>query len=361
MRKPAKLVMQGLGVLLVSALGVAGTLAGRAGAAERTDTPWLGVYSQALSADLREAMDYNGEGVLINRVVPDSPADRAGVEKGDIVVSFNSRAVRTPGDLASMVRAARVGQSVRLVVSRDGTRRTLNATLAGWPEGEEPEDQLAPPARDQGEDQGDEEFDVPTPPTPPTPATPRTPRTPRTPPTPDVRMRMFDLPDSPEPTIIRMGRGRLGVRVEDLNADLGGYFQVPDGKGALIVEVLKDTPAERAGLKAGDVITRVGDKTVADASDLIRAVGDADDKVTLRIVRKGQARTIESELDARPRALRLRSGHDMMGLNDPDHIRIYRDLVRRGDGRDDDLREELRDLREQLRQLREELRDRSQN
>src|SRR6266536_2589551 len=52
---------------------------------------WLGVYTQALTPELLEGMSYQGKGVLVNRVVPDGPADRAGVKKGDIITGFNAR------------------------------------------------------------------------------------------------------------------------------------------------------------------------------------------------------------------------------------------------------------------------------
>jgi membrane-associated protease RseP (regulator of RpoE activity) len=342
-------------MLLVGTLGVVSLPVGSVSAQERPDTPWLGVYTQSLNEDLREAMDFNGDGVLINRVVPDSPADRAGIEKGDILVSVNSRTVSSPRALSDVVRAAKVGQQIQMVVMREGNRRSLRATLRGRPADTEDGDTWVWRDRD-GDDEGEERtWEAPVPPVPPVPAVPRTPRAPRAP--------RIEFREGSEPLVIRTGRGRLGVRVEDLNGDLGQYFGVPDGKGALIVEVMKETPAERAGLKSGDVITRLGDRTISDASDLIEAVGEADGKVSLRVVRKGDARTVETELESSPRALRLKAGRDWMGFNQPDHVRILRDL-RRGDrsgrleirdGVQDDLRDELRELREQLKDLREDL------
>ena len=68
------------------------------------------------------------------------------------------------------------------------------------------------------------------------------------------------------PHIFRSG-GYLGIVLQELNADLAPYFSVKAGEGVLIVRVEKDTPAEKAGLKAGDVIVQMGEKTVKDADD----------------------------------------------------------------------------------------------
>ena len=144
--------------------------------------------------------------------------------------------------------------------------------------------------------------------------------------------------------MFRGGRGRLGVRVEDLNADLGSYFGVTDGKGALVVEVLKDTPAEKAGVKAGDVITKVGDKAIGNSDDLVRALRSAEKKVTLTVRRKNAVRTIESELRESPRVMHYR--HDA-----PFAWKEWKDGGIRVRVNDDDMRKELDELRKELRDL----------
>ena len=87
------------------------------------------------------------------------------------------------------------------------------------------------------------------------------------------------------------------MRIESLNPELGDYFGLRDGKGALVLEVLKDTPAERAGLKPGDVITRAGDQAVTNGMDLVAALRGKEGKVALRVVRHGTPRTVEAELE----------------------------------------------------------------
>src|SRR5262245_11230068 len=101
------------------AAGMAGVAAGPALAQEKA-VPWLGVTTQSLDSGLREGLSYKGDGVLVSRVVEDSPASRAGMRKGDIVVSVNSKAVKSPGELTDVIRGAKVGQSTSIVVVRDG-------------------------------------------------------------------------------------------------------------------------------------------------------------------------------------------------------------------------------------------------
>jgi len=303
-------------VMLVLGLGVASaatTPSASPDAAAAKDA-WLGVYTQTLTPELREGLNYTGTGALVSRVVEEGPAAKAGVQKGDVVVGINTATIASATDLTDAIGKAKVGQTISVRIVRDGARRTLNAKLAERPAEDEDVAPMAPGARYYKYD-GDIDFDH------------------------DMPMAMFG-----------MGRGRLGVRVQDLNPDLGSYFGVNDGKGVLITEVLKDTPAEKAGLKAGDVITKVGDKRVEDSDDLVSALRDADQKVTLTVMRQKASRTIESEL--RDPMVRIRRGGSM-SYGVPE-IRIRHEVS-------DDMRRELDDLRRELRDLKTKLEDKSHN
>jgi serine protease Do len=281
---------------------------------------WLGVYSQTLTPELREGLNYNGSGALVNRVVDGSPAEKAGVKSGDVIVGINTTTVASATDLTNAIRAAKVGQTVSIRVVRDGTRSTLNAKLVERPADSE---ESGEPGMRIYKYKNDGDFDF-----------------------------YFDH-DMPGMAMFGGGRGRLGVRVQDLNPDLGSYFGVNDGKGVLVVEVLKDTPAEKAGLKAGDVITKAGDRKVEDSDDLVRALRDADKKVTLTIMRKNASRTIESEL--RDPFMRLHHDGDMSWRDGDIRIRrMQRDIP-------DDVRRELDDLRRELRDLKTKVEGKSNN
>jgi len=302
MRTPAwrRFVAANGAILALAALGAVPVRAAQSTPTTTTsDRAWLGVYTQPLSSELRESMNYKGTGVLVNRVIDGSPADKAGLKNGDIITSCNSRSVDSPDGLSDMISQARVGQSVALKIVRDGKTQTINAKLAARPD----EDEMGEDDHGSWSDHGMRHYE-------------------------------FDMPDvEMMPGMVRvMGRGRLGVRIETLNPDLGSYFSVPDGKGVLVTEVLKSTAAEKAGLKAGDVITRVGDKSVADSDDLMRAIGDSEGKVTLGIVRKGQKKTVEADLGESPRVMTMRHGGDVERLRaNPDQQRQIDELKRQID------------------------------
>src|SRR5262249_42423088 len=95
---------------------------------------WLGGYTQTLTAQLREGPNDSGAGALVSRVVEDSPAAKAGVQKGDVIVGLNTTTIESSSDLTDAIGKLKVGQSVSVRIVRDGTRRTVNAKLVARPE-----------------------------------------------------------------------------------------------------------------------------------------------------------------------------------------------------------------------------------
>ncbi len=374
--------------LALLALAPAAARTARA-ADDASAAPWLGVYTQTVDDQLREAMDLTGEGALVSRVIEGSPADRAGVLKGDIITRFASKPVASAEALIDLVRDASVGQNITLEVRRGENTRVLTAQL-----GQRPSDpgSMAPQRESTREmrgdlpgerrvivrgDSGESDDD--------TPGEGReTVREFRTPSgekririirrghgpgdmdiqIPDLsglealreggRVRTFRFdkpvgpmaPGAPHDMWVGLGRGRLGVQVQDLNAQLGEYFEVPDGRGALVMEVMKDTPAERAGLKAGDVITRVEDARIEDSSDLVKALQGKEGKTEVTLVRKGRTLTLEPELERlAPRRVRMDSEDDRLAPEAPAP----------GGGDLGDMRDQLRELRQEVQRLRSEL------
>lgn len=380
-------------------------------AASALARPWLGVFTQEVTGDLRDGLDLgdHDNGVLVNRVVEDSPADRAGVRKGDLIVRFNSRTVESPDELARMVGDASTGQEIALQILRNGERRTLSVTLAARPASDDGGDRMmlrtpepprapeamrapraprAPDADDDGDDD-DDNGDAPRARTHihvETPdgdhAAPRVFRwdgegtSPRTfhwsgdmDKMPedvqrmlgDLRLRKLDrigrMGDGPQRIVIRNGnRARLGVRIEALSPDLASALDVPGGEGVMVVQVMDDTPAARAGLKAGDVIVSVNDRGVKDTEALQKALRDADGKVSIGVSRKGSRRTIEADLGSPSRVGRGDDGDDdedslgpgrMEGLDRPGRLRSREDAG--------ELRKQLEELRSQVRELRQQL------
>jgi len=157
-------------------------------------------------------------------------------------------------------------------------------------------------------------------------------------------------------------RGRLGVRVEKLNDEMRDALGSNGSDGVLVLEVMSDTPAQRAGLRAGDIITKVGGDPVDSPEALVKSLRGKDGKVRVQVLRKGLTKSIEAELrddssqdDARvriaPRARTLRRNPEP-GQGD----RVYR-WNTKGDAADGDLRDEIAELKKELRELREQLQE----
>jgi serine protease Do len=92
----------------------------------------------------------------------------------------------------------------------------------------------------------------------------------------------------------RVARGRIGVQIQNLNAELANSFGLPDAKGALVVSVERGSPADKAGLQAGDVIREFDGKTVGGSNELPRIVGLTKPGATvkMKVWRKGEAKDL---------------------------------------------------------------------
>jgi S1-C subfamily serine protease len=215
-------------------------------------------------------------GVKIDRVDESSPAAKAGVKEGDRVVEFDGERVRSTRQLTRLVQETPSGRTVKMVVQRGGDRRTLDIT----PEADRVAtfDRRVEPGLELDLDR-------------------------------DLERGLRDLPQRLEPFLNferrfdgmpgMMGRGRLGAQVQPLGDQLAQYFGAKDG-GVLVAGVTADSPASKAGLKAGDVITKVNGAAVKDTGDLMDALGDVKDDgaVTLDIVRDRKASTVKATIEA---------------------------------------------------------------
>jgi len=201
----------------------------------------LGVMVRDLDAS--DGAAASAGGVKIESVEDDSPASKAGVQAGDVIMEYDGERVRSARQFTRLVQETAEGRQVPLAVLRNGQRQTLTA---------------APEARGMAWD-----FDIDA------DAIHR-----------EVErgidgLRAFRLP--PPATGFRFddsmlpGRGRLGITVDSLTDQLAQYFGAADG-GALITTVRKDSPADKAGLKAGDVITSVNGERVRDAADVTGSI-----------------------------------------------------------------------------------------
>jgi serine protease Do len=282
---------------------------------------WLGVVTQRIDDDLREGLSLKGDGVLVNSVASESPASRAGIKQGDVIASINGKSVDSPDALQELVRAAKAGDRAQLDIVRDGKHQNITATL-----GERPN------SMSWGDDRHRIMIRE----------------------APEAQMDFGGVPQVAD--LALFGRGRLGVQLDDLNPDLGEYFSVPGGKGALVTSVVKESAASRAGLKAGDVIVKVGDHDVESSDDVARTIRSLEGRVAIGVVRKGSRLTLNAELEARrtPHAMNMED----MDLGD---LPVKVQIMEHRQHEISQLHRDMQELRDELRELREQLKQKSQN
>jgi serine protease Do len=344
------------GIALALGIGLVVASAPRTSAqSSGSDRGFLGLSLQDLDRDLRDSYDYDGSGALVTDVVSGSPADKIGVREGDILIKLDDRTVSGSDQATEYVRARKPGTLVDVWVWRDGKELKVGrAELGNF---------------DSGRWRGSER------------STPRTPRAPRAPRAPrsyhgNPSSRVFHLDDLDGLRIGPLGRGRLGVETRDLGKDLGSYFSRPQGGGVLVLDVVDDSPAEKAGLKPGDVILSVGGRDVSDSDELRDAIRDRDaGAVDLRVLRSGTTRTMSVTLEERrdvgswswsfdddDKEWKHYGGKGKTMVIRPDmHMRMFRDL---GDDWNElspqekkELEKDMEELRKDLRELRTKFRD----
>lgn len=241
----------------------AGASPGHAG--DSHGNAYLGVTVDNVSPEQAAALHLNNGGASIASVDQDGPASRAGLKGGDIVVSYNGKAITGSEQFASLIHASSPGTAVTLTVVRSGQNKDIKVTLGDWKQMYGmPKAPLSPV--------GNMAF----------PQPPVAPLLPHAYPEMDI---MGSTPIS----------ARHGIVVESLSPQLSDYFGVPQNKGILVRTVEKGSPGAAAGLKAGDVILQVNDETIHDTADWRRALRGGG-KMVLTIVRDKKEMTLQMNL-----------------------------------------------------------------
>jgi len=96
--------------------------------------PYIGVYMESLDPQIDNYLHYRGTGVVVANVIQGSPADKAGLQQGDVIVELNHHKVSTPDDVSKAIAADKIGDRVSLLVWRDGNLQPFDVTLATEPE-----------------------------------------------------------------------------------------------------------------------------------------------------------------------------------------------------------------------------------
>jgi len=200
---------------------------------------WLGVGVSEVSAEKMKTLRLPEErGALLGKIVPDSPAAKAGLKENDVVLEINGQRIEGTEQFRRMIHEIPAGRTANLTVWRDGRSQNIKVTVGKHDAGN---------MRVFADGPKSFAFKMP-----PMPAMP------------DLsgleHLRSFSM--------ISPGRPLLGIDAETLEGDFGNYFGAPNGEGVLVRGVLASSPAAKAGLKAGDVITSLNGERVRSASEL---------------------------------------------------------------------------------------------
>ena len=203
---------------------------------------YLGVEAQPVSEAMSKALGLNTEGgALVAAVQPNTPAAQAGVQPGDVIRTVNGQSIKDPSALAMTIAGIKPGDEAKLGIIRDGKQESINAHVAELPS----EQQVAQQGRSEPQQQQQQQ------------------------------------------------QGRVGLALGPVSPDLAGQLDLPDNtQGAVVTQVKPGSPAEQAGIQAGDVIVGVGTHAVHNPREATRAINDAlhndSNALALRIIRNGQ-------------------------------------------------------------------------
>lgn len=250
------------------------------------ESGWLGVEIAEVTPEKARDLKLSAvRGVIITAVEPDSPAAKAGLKENDVITQYEGQAVEGTVQFRRLVRETPAGRTVALAISRNGEVQNLSIELGDL------QSVTVKRMRGRMRDFGDAYTFV-------MPAMPPMP--------PDMHM-VRPFYDSRTPV--------LGIGAEDLTPQLGAFFGAPDNAGVLVREVNSGTPAEKAGLKAGDIITQVDGQPVRSLEELRSQLREKSGQksVNLGILRKGATLTLPVEIqlpqrtNSRPAAYRAQS------------------------------------------------------
>lgn len=306
------------------------------------DSGYLGIHMENLTKDIIEDFNYpKKKGVIITAVIENSPADEVGLKEYDILYLFDGKEIGGAAQLSRMVRKRKPGDKVEIVAYRDGEKKVKTVELG------ERKDLVS-------------EFDL------------------------EGEFRMEDWKVYAEDmgeyakelgrstrlfaTEVYNIKGRMGLCVMELDEDLAGYFKVKEDEGVLVLDVSEDSPAEKAGIKSGDVIVDVDGKVISETEDLVDEFAELEDAdvVEVSVVRKGKKEKVKLEVEesyfGRTKLFRIpgrgmrfdkwigtkHSGEGMKGIYGVPNkeMRVEKKKL---------LREELDVLKEQMEKLKERL------
>ncbi len=192
---------------------------------------YLGIYPQDIDRNLAEAYKLvRPQGALLTRVSPDSPAQKAGLQSGDIILQYNDIEIMRASDLLNLINRARPNDSFLADIQRDGKQMTISGKLSHAPND----------VQAQGHDQQEDEVN-------------------------------------------------LGLRLRNLTPDEQAELAADNKTGILVTTVEPTGLAARSGILAGDIITNLHQKPITKVTDFSSAISSLPKKgvVTIAVMRQG--------------------------------------------------------------------------
>ena len=313
-----------------------------AGAAQAGDV-FLGITMSDISPSMAQALQLDeDEGVLIDSVVPDSPAETGGIEAGDVIVAIDGHTISGIKGLSRVINRFDPDDEVEITVLRKGRTQDLDITLGTrkkrattvWVgKGDHKKAWTWSPGAE------------------------------------DTGATYFQWHDEDGDNKIVIGgfglggdRGFLGIIPGPIETGEGESLDRRNDHGVLITELVEDGPAKDAGLREGDVIVALDDESIDDSDDLHDFLGNTEpgETITVRVIRNGRKREYDVELSEAPTRIELSKllvpGHSQpqfySGTVAPD-LEIV-DLARE---REDlaEMKQELEKMKQELQALREDL------
>jgi serine protease Do len=202
----------------------------------KVERGYMGAYVGDLTPDYAKAFGYTGggNGALLQDVEPGTPAEKAGLKRGDIVLALNGEPINGSGDLTARIASTTPGTTIQLKIFRDGKTFNVPVTLGTLPDRGAPTSQSS---SNQSPERGE-------------------------------------------------GKALEGVQVENLTPDVAQQLNLPmSTKGVVVDQVDPNSAAAEAGLQRGDVIVEANHKPVSNTSDLRSALAGTGDQPVLLLVR----------------------------------------------------------------------------
>jgi len=274
---------------------------------------WLGISIQNISEEIMEATGLKtAQGVLVNEVFDDTPAEKGGLKAGDVLKKYNDEEIEEVEQFVGLVRESEPGDEVKLTLTRDDQEVELDVEI-----GERPEEYHLEMSREGW---------------------------------PNIHEhRGFEpLSDSFQ---LQSG-GYIGVKIQDLNPQLAEAFGLKKDEGALVLEAEEDGPAFEAGIRGGDIIIKVDDDEIDDTGSLKSVIREKDegDEVEITVLRNKKKKSFKVTVGESPGFSSIERHLGMIDLGDElEGLKDIRIEIQT------DIKEEIAKLKEEMKALKDEL------